>query len=283
MKNFLSVSVAFYLAMLSPAFAEWSLASSGNWVSETPTALGVSTEGVHGLHLTCSEGAPFIYVKGYPANPGANRQESFTVSVDGSSFSVTGEHSPPDGLWTGTPTPDLIGALKRGRVAEVTPEGAPTITVALRGSSRAISAALDGCPASDSPESDSAGKIVLLGQMIAEACGGGYSLADGHEFTALLDGDDRPDIVLDWAGVTCDDRSRGRGAGRCGAIMCSITVVLTETKGVQELLGLRPRAVQRAFGKSALRTTALPTSCPDGASECFVDWRWTGSKLEAVR
>ncbi|MDW3119090.1 MAG: hypothetical protein R8G60_15885 [Roseovarius pacificus] len=97
-----------------PAQADWTLAPNGNWISQTPTAIGVSVDGVKALSLTCANGSPLIYTSGYPATPGQNRQDSFTVTVEGRDFPVTGEHSPPDGLWTGTPPAGLVEALKKG-------------------------------------------------------------------------------------------------------------------------------------------------------------------------
>lgn len=265
----------------SAALAEWSFAPAGNWVSETPTAIGVSVQGAHAVQITCAGGAPFIYTNGYPAKPGDNRESSFSIVVDDQSFQVTGEHSPSDGLWTGAPPPGLIDALRRGRVADVTPEGQSTVRLSLSGSSDAIGRALEGCAAAET--SAAPGRIVLTGALIADACRGGYELTEGAELTGLLDGDDQPDIVLDWAGVTCADRSQGRGAGRCGVNMCTISVFLTETQSEQPLLGLKPEIASRGFGRSALRTLALRPSCPDDALECFVTWRWTGTKLEPVR
>ncbi len=273
---------------MQPAQADWTLAPNGNWISQTPTAIGVSVDGVKALSLTCANGSPLIYTSGYPATPGQNRQDSFTVIVEGRDFPVTGEHSPPDGLWTGTPPAGLVEALKKGRVADIRPPGQGKVRMSLKGSSRAIDAALAGCmpvadQASSPPTGGGTGRIVLTGALIAEACGGAFDIADGAELTGLLDGDDKPDIVLDWAGVTCADRSRGRGAGRCGINMCSVEVFFTQTQSSQQLLGLQPQIVNRAFGKSALRTLALRPSCPDGALECVVDWRWTGTRLEPAQ
>lgn len=277
-KLLISVTIALWA---SSALADWSFTPAGSWVSETPTAIGVSVQGVHALQITCSKGAPFIYTNGYLAKPDDNRESSFAIVVDGQSFHVTGEHSPPDGLWAGIPGPGLIDALRRGRVADVTPEGQATVRLSLSGSSDAIGQALEGCAAAET--SAAPGRIVLTGALIADICGGGYDLAEGAELTGLLDGDDRPDIVLDWAGVTCVDRSKGRGAGRCGMNMCTISVFLTETQSEQPLLGLKPEIASRGFGRSALRTLALRPSCPDDALECSVTWRWTGTKLEPVR
>lgn len=270
----------------APALADWSFAPAGNWVSETPTAIGVSDDGTHGLHVTCAGGAPFLYANGYPARSGANTQESFAVVVDGARFGVTGEHSPPDGLWTGRPPQALIDALKAGSRAEIVIGGQAGVALNLRGSSRAIGSALGGCgPAQSAATAPPAGQQdqVLAAVLITEECGGAFELAEGSEMLGLLDGDDQPDVVLDWAGVTCADASKGRGAGRCGINMCTISVFLTELQAEQPLLGLKPEIVARGFGRQALRTLALRPSCPDNALECFVTWRWTGTELEAVR
>lgn len=263
------------------ARADWSLSPSGNWVSKTPTAIGVSVQGTHAVQVTCDDGAPLIYTSGYPAKPGDNRESSFSIVVNGQSFRVTGEHSPPDGLWSGTPPPGLVDALRRGRVADITPDGQATVRLSLGGSSAVIGQALEGCAATKSAASP--GKIALTGALITDACGGGYDLAEGAELTALLDEDDKPDIVLDWSGVSCHDRSKGRGAGRCGMSMCTISVFLTKPQSEHPLLGMKPEITSRGFGKSALRTLALRPSCPDDAPECFVIWRWTGTKLEPVQ
>ncbi len=124
---------------------------------------------------------------------------------------------------------------------------------------------------------------MLTGPLIAQACGGAYQIAEGAELTGRLDGDNQPDSVLDWSDVSCADPSKGRGAGHCGIKTCTIEVFFTETGKNQQLLGLKPQIVQRGSGKSGLRTLALRPSCPKNAAECWVDWRWTGTSLKAVR
>nr|WP_067293714.1 hypothetical protein [Marinobacterium profundum] len=282
------IFLVFSLLCAKLAMADWNFSTTSHTVLESPTAFGVSVDGARSLALTCVDGNPLIFAHGYPAVPGANRQDSFAIVVDGQSFTVTGEHAPPDGLWSGAPTADLIAALKKGRIADVTPVRQPTMRVPLKGSSIAIDAALERCaPVSRSQAGNVGGnsvsKTVLTGALIAQACAGDYQIAEGAELTGQLDGDDKPDIMLDWAGVSCADASKGRGAGRCGINMCTIEVFFTQTQKGQQLLGHKPQILQRAFGKSALRTLALRPSCPGGALECWIDWRWNGTELEAVR
>lgn len=267
----------------SAAAAEWQLAPQGGWVSDQPTARGTAESGTTVLSITCRQGAPFLFTLGYPAKPGAERIEAFVVDVDGQRFAPEGLHVPPDGLWTAVPSGSLIDALRAGSVARVTPPGQATQTVPLRGSSRAITGALADCGPVNAQSAPASGRILQFGQLIAEACGGGYRLAEGAELTGDLDGDGREDVVLDWAGVTCDDRSKGRGAGFCGAALCRIEVLLSGPPTVQQLTGHKPRLLNRAFGRVALQTTTMGRSCGGGAQTCMFDWRFDGQKLEPVR
>ncbi|CTQ51290.1 hypothetical protein JDO7802_03329 [Jannaschia donghaensis] len=278
----------------SATLADWQLAPQGGWISDRPTARGSAENDAFVLSLTCREGAPFLFTLGYPARAGETREEAFVVEVDGRSFEPFGEHYPPDGLWTATPSADLIAALKAGNVARVAPPDQQPQIIRLRGSSRAIEGALADCAlvsASDVPsaaDQDAPGEVpygttVQFGQLIASTCGGGYSLAVGAEETADLDGDGREDVVLDWAGVTCDDRTKGRGAGFCGAALCRIDVLLTGPGTHQQMMGLKPRFVRRIFDKVALRTTTTGATCGGPTQICEVDWRFDGRKLEATR
>ena len=279
---------AMIVCFASQAGADWNFVATGNWVSETPTARGVGRTGVHALFATCVNGAPFLYTSGYAAVAGQNRTETFQVTVDGARFSVTGTHAPPDGLWTGTASPDLIDALKRGRQADVRVPGQNRIRYSLRGSSRALGRALAACtrsasasrPASSSADGD---RKANLNDIVAQACGGEYHIASTSDLSGDLDGDGAPDRILDWAGVRCLDRSKGRGAGFCGASMCRIDIALSSSGQHQQLLGLNPELKRRAFGSVALRTLSVRPSCPDNALECRVDWRWRDGKLEPAR
>jgi len=283
--SFRVIVVLCSLLCANAVLAEWRFSPTSHTVFDTPTAFGVSVEGTKALALTCVDGKPLIYVHGYLAVPDDNRQDSFTVAVGGQRFTVTGEHAPSDGLWSGRPSARLIDALKRGRTADVVPAGQEKVRIALKGSSKAIDTALRDCTSIDDadPTRSLGGETGLTRALVSKACGGDYRIADGAELTGNLDGDDKPDIVLDWAGVSCADASKGRGAGYCGINTCTIEVFFTETQQRQQILGLKPQILPRGFGRPVLRTLALRPSCPRGALECSVDWRWTGGKLEAVR
>lgn len=288
MLRLFSISVAFLAISTSVTVAEWRVGPGSEIFLGTDSAFGVSHQGVHAVGIMCRNNAPMLWTQGYPSAAGANREESFEVSVDGRSFALTGEHAPPDGLWTGEPSTELIDALKAGSNASVKIPRQIVATYSLRGSSRALGRVLADCSAASDaktePETETArSRVILTGQLIANACGGSFTFADGAEFTGFLDGDDKPDIVLDWGGVTCDDPSKGRGAGFCGAALCTIEVALTQTQSRRQILGLDPERVDRGFGRHALKTNTQGAACGGGAQACQVIWRWTGKSLEAIR
>ncbi|MEO1139881.1 MAG: hypothetical protein AAFW87_10535 [Pseudomonadota bacterium] len=246
----------------------------------------MTNKGVGALGLMCRDNQPFLWTQGWAASKaGADRQESFTVVVDDRSFTVSGRHTPPDGLWTGVPSTDLINALKTGSIAVIEAPGEAPIAVSLRGSSRAIATAMKGCSTKTASPTPSTGdrRSVLFGQLIASACGGGYSIADGAELTGRLDNDDTPDLVLDWGGVTCDDRSKGRGAGFCGAALCTIQIAFTQTQTRQQILGVQPELVKRSVGPNMLRTKTQGATCGGATQVCSVVWGWNGTKLEPMK
>ncbi|WP_299652378.1 hypothetical protein [uncultured Tateyamaria sp.] len=262
------------------AAAEWRIGPGSEIFVGYDSAFGVTAQG-GALGVMCLDRQPFLWTQGWAAAvAGAERVEQFAVIVDGVSFVINGTHVPPDGLWYGTPPSGLVEALKSGSQAAIGTQNQPPVSVSLRGSSRALATVLDGCStvaASPTPAVPGA----LLDQLITSACGGGYALAQGAEFTGRLDGDDRPDIILNWAGVTCDDRSKGRGAGFCGAAFCTIDLVFTQTGGRQQILGVNPRLVDRAYGLSALQTTTQGQTCGGPAQVCDVIWTWNGTQMEA--
>ncbi|MEM9435443.1 MAG: hypothetical protein AAGA15_00260 [Pseudomonadota bacterium] len=268
------------------ALADWRTGPGSEILAGTTSAFGVTELGVGALGVMCRAGEPFIWTQGWaPAAAGADRQEAFQVSVGGQLHTVTGQHAPPDGLWTGRSTAALIDALKAGSTAIVATQSAGSVSVSLRGSSRAINSVLSDCEGRVDADAtrDSGGGPILFDQLIAQMCGGGYALVPGAKLSGLLDDDDQPDLVLDWGGVTCDDRSKGRGAGFCGTALCTIEVALTQTQSRQQMLGVNPEVVARAFGAQALKTTTQGRSCGGPAQTCDVIWIWNGTELEAQR
>ncbi|QFS84900.1 hypothetical protein FIU97_19600 (plasmid) [Roseivivax sp. THAF40] len=284
MSRFLAL-ILFLSVVPQSLLAQWRVGPGSELYDGTVSAFGVTERGVGALALMCREGKPLLWTQGWAlAKAGPDRQESFSVIVDGQSFPVSGLHLPEEGLWTGAPPDALIAALRAGSRAVVAVPGETQVGVSLRGSSRAITEVLDGCGGGVSPATgpSEAGGIVYFGQLIATQCGGGYSIADGAEMTGRLDGDETPDFVLDWGGVTCDDRSKGRGAGFCGAALCTIEIAFTETQSRQQVLGVNPELVDRAFGMKALKTTTQGATCGGAAQVCDVIWVWNGAKLEPV-
>jgi hypothetical protein len=157
----------------------------------------------------------------------------------------------------------------------------------LAGSSRAIDAALANCPGetvvqAPADQLDAAAPSrAAVERAIEVACQGAYTLDESALLTGLIDTDDVPDFVLDWAGVTCRSTTMGRGAGNCGINMCQISVALSAQDSTV-VLGVAPELVIDAFGRARLRTVALRPSCPGGALDCVVLWQLTSEGLEPL-
>ncbi|MEL6682090.1 MAG: hypothetical protein AAFQ09_05530 [Pseudomonadota bacterium] len=267
-----------------PALADWDIQAGPTDLIPSTFAFGVSETG-QTLSVFCNDGVPNIMAWGYPAQAGASRQEALDIIVSGERFTVTTTHVPPDGYWVGPAQDSLIEALQNGRVVTMIPVSATDTEISLRGSSRTISSALSGCGNVVQTTADTAPTPppdrTQINAEIAAACGGEFVLDDAALLTGLIDGDDIPDFVLDWAGVTCQASDLGRGAGNCGINMCQISVVLSERDN-EVVLGLAPELVPDAFGRARLKTVALRPSCSDGALDCVFLWNLTDEGLEAM-
>ena len=260
------------IAINAPASAEWRLAPNAGWLNEAPSAHGLSEQGFHNLHLTCSDDVPMVFLDGFPAVAGRTRLGSFELVIGEAKFAVTGEHSPGDGMWSGIASPELIEALKQGRSATLTPHGLPSIQMSLTGASVAINAALANC---SNGANLSKRPPVRMRMLIAETCRSEFSLEEGAEMTGLIDDDDQPDTVIFWGGVRCKNPERGY-ATFCGAANCEVSVLLTRTPKTQDLLAPKVELHRLRSGRSILRTYV----CRTGNGDCPVEWAWNGKALE---
>jgi hypothetical protein len=247
------------------------------------------------IALSCEGGDPLALVISYAGGALPDRVPS-TIYVDGQAAARIdwprtartdyAEHLVPYDPGRHGP---LIAAMRAGQSAEIVFD-ADGDTVrrdfALRGAARSLDAALEACPVGP-PRTGPAGNGSVASERfdarLTEACGGGYTLADGALLSGRLDGDAVPDLVLDWSGVRCADASIGRGAGYCGAALCRIDVYLSALGGSGEILGVQPELVDRAHGMSALRTTTMGDTCGGPGQVCEITWIWTGETLEARR
>ncbi|ETX13577.1 hypothetical protein OCH239_09870 [Roseivivax halodurans JCM 10272] len=279
-------TLAFSIYLPAAVSAEWRVGHSEIFIDE-PSAFGISDLGIGALAVMCDEGAPYLWTQGWPAAAGPDREERVSITVDGRPYLLTGTHYPPDGLWTGHPSAELLAALRGGTVAVVAPPGQPAWQFSLSGSARAMSSALSECSgaASAAPpaQAENSGLPAPVVDVVTQACGGGFTLAEDAILSGRIDNDTEEDVVLDWADVSCNDRSRGRGAGFCGAALCTIEVFLTETSSRKQILGLNPVLIDRAFGQVALRTSTQGVTCGGAAQGCDILWNWTGTALEAAR
>lgn len=275
MKGCALISALIVIVASTSASADWRLSPNAGWLNDAPSAHGLSDQGVHNLHLTCSEGIPKIFTNGFPAVAGKVRLGSFELVVDGKKFKVTGEHSPPDGMWSGVASLALIEALKRGHDVTLTPHGLPSVQISMNGASLAIEAALENCTTG---AYSSKTRPVRMRMLIAETCRGDFSLDEGAEMTGLIDDDDQPDTVIFWGAVRCQNPEQGYSAF-CGAANCAVSVLLTQTLKAQELLAPKVELHRLASGRSVLRTYV----CRTGNDDCPIEWRWNGKSLEPKR
>ena len=79
-----------------------------------------------------------------------------------------------------------------------------------------------------------------FGRKVLAACGGSASIDPHYLSRGDLDDDGLTDWVLDWGGVTCNDASPAimRGAGFCGAALCSVDVYRGNGAEVAGFLGM---------------------------------------------
>lgn len=279
------LAILCFIVVLFPvsASAQWKLGPGLELLEGTTSAFGVSTRGYYGLGVTCKNGQPYVWTQVGSAQGGAIHKDSFAIVVDGQSFTINADRYPGDAFWGGDAPAGLVDALKSSSLARVEATDVPPVQFRLNGSARALNQALSKCGAADRSTPTTANQNKSLQSLIETACGGGYTLRQGAKITANLDADNVPDTILDWAGVTCDDKTKGRGAGFCGAALCVIEVALTQTQNRQQILGVQPKVIARGFGRQALQTTTMGQTCGGPAQTCDVIWRWTGSLLEANR
>jgi hypothetical protein len=154
------------------ALADWRIGPGSEIFSDVDSAFAVSERGVDVLGVMCRDGAPFLWAQGWPAKGGSERRENFRVIVDGRPFTVTGDHTPPDGLWTGAPPPALIAALRGGSGAVVAPPGQPEARFSLRGSSRALTTVLSRCGDAADAAPTAGATASAVDALIASRCGG---------------------------------------------------------------------------------------------------------------
>lgn len=72
--------------------AEWRVGPGSELYDGTVSVFGVTERGVGVLAIMCREGRPLLWTQGWAlAKAGPDRQEGFSVIVDGQSFTVTGQ------------------------------------------------------------------------------------------------------------------------------------------------------------------------------------------------
>ncbi len=116
---------------------------------------------------------------------------------------------------------------------------------------------------------------------VGKACGGASTYRDGGFLSGNIDGDNLPDVVVDWGRIECagpDPRPA------CGASRCSVYVFLSRSfplrRRHEELLGLGARFQQLSNGTDAVAIGGALMECRSvGLESCEFLYYWNGSDL----
>ena len=202
-------------------------------------------------------------------------RSGIVLDVDGRGFALPGplwnefEGFFEQPLGMGDP---LFAALRAGQRLRIVDNGRVTADIPLTlasGTIRRMQAwcgdrwAGGGVPAPATP-----GFSLADAQRIAEtACSGPANIAPGGAVLARMDEDAAPDLVLDYGAITCLGQAfpMSRGAGFCGAALCSIQVYLTggyrAGTGPLEYLGMGATVRPGAHGRDEIVSVPALASC----------------------
>ncbi|GGA97428.1 hypothetical protein [Allosediminivita pacifica] len=272
----------------------WQFARQTEFQTNVAWIYGRFNGGPSEFGVECTDTGPEVYFADGLRYDGDTRQGRVGISVDGRDYSRQATFVPHGhtSWWRIAPGNGLLDALRAGNTVTLDSDlGTGLFPFRLRGSSAAIGEVLAICGEGAAPTTAATGPTAATTGLTAaapearirEACRGAYSGEDAIVQTEI-DGDGKPDFLLDWSSVTCADRSVGRGGGYCGAQMCSIDVYASSAYAPggwpQPILALS-YALPAPGADHALTTTVTGGSCPI-THRCTRHWGWTGGKLEVV-
>lgn len=123
-------------------------------------------------------------------------------------------------------------------------------------------------------------------RQVAEAavqtgCGGLANTGANAFLSGDIDGDSRPDVVVDWSDITC---TGGYPRPFCGASMCSANVYLSaafpDRQKPEELLALGVHLIPLDNGNMGVATGGSLSMCQGrGKDGCEFIWYWNGQEL----
>ncbi len=284
----LATTTAATLAQGTLPTERWQFARQTEFQTNVAWIFGRFNGGPSEFGVECTDTGPEVYFADGLSYDGDTRQGRVGISVDGQDYSRQATFVPHGHIswWRIAPGDGLLDAVRAGNTVTVDSEfSTGPFPFRLRGSSAAIGEVLAICGEGAGPTTTAAPGLTAAvpEARIREACRGAYTGA-GAIVQTEIDGDGKPDFLLDWSSVTCADRSVGRGGGYCGAQMCSIDVYASSTYDPggwpQSTLALS-YTLPAPGADHALSTTVTGGSCPI-AQLCRRHWGWTGGKLEVV-
>ena len=119
---------------------------------------------------------------------------------------------------------------------------------------------------------------------VVAACGSNADYAPGYALTGDIDGDGTPDLVLDWAQVTCLE---GPPRPFCGAAYCSASVYLSsrpDQRPFTDFLAAGVALEPGPDGRVRLISGVTAASCPQSTrpARCETVWAWTGTGFQGL-
>ncbi|THH36808.1 hypothetical protein E4Z66_07635 [Aliishimia ponticola] len=188
--------------------------------------------------------------------------------------------------WTGPLTAELAEQLSRHSSVTVAAPHNGLTEFRLRGSRAMLSNVLAECGPGQLPAAQARLSRDFVFGKIAQACKGSYAPDPGAVVESDLDGDGAFDYIIHWGMIQCTAPSyvgMRRGAGFCGAAMCTSDVwtssTFTPSGFAQGILNVGLE-VWPDGGPYPMRSTALRQTCPNGT--CIENWGWTGTKFAPV-
>ena len=200
----------------------WSFSEGGAAQQRAAAICGQAGSELVCLSLSCAEGQELGLA--FQSSVPADGPVAATLSVDGGPpepVTFAGARypgGPSVATWDRAATPALIRRLQLGNSVRMVygPAGDQRqIDLTLRGSARALSAALDACPEPLARVPDPMDFVLEQMLTTCEAAGAIFAPSDGLIANENLNDDGIPDAVINWSKAGCGTRESLCDAGGC--------------------------------------------------------------------
>lgn len=117
---------------------------------------------------------------------------------------------------------------------------------------------------------------------VGQGCNSTFTAGEGAFLTGLIDADETPDVVVNWAEIQCQN-SFPRPF--CGASHCSAKVFLSSQAGQRpdDFLAQAIRLQPLSNGRMGLAIIGRFDSCGPNSLGCERIWFWQGGQLSELR